>query len=122
MKDVIDLMKGLTFIDDKKEVILILPTKKLDKKYPLYLYNLTKDVFVSTLFIKEYRDNKVVFIYDYFNLDEEKKIYYWVSYNAETHIWEIKRMKEEELKEVQLTMIKERRSKTNGIVRKYIQV
>ena len=115
-------LSGLIIIDKNKEVLLIQPTKKIQSNHKLYLHNLSKNYFVSTLFIQSVNDKKVMFDYNDFELDKKKQIFYRVRYDLETHKYIIRRENEKNLTDIFVSMEEEKRNERCKRVRKYLEV
>lgn len=113
-----DFYTGRIVVDNDKNTYLILPTKKSDGKYRLYLHNLTENEFVSTLFITYMDEKRSIFRFNRFDLGSKLKRFYVILWNNLTDMYEVLEENTEKLTETFVYM-EEERKKQKKYIRRY---
>ena len=117
-----EVLSGLVFVDMNRDVLLIQPTKKISSQHKLYIHNLSKNRFVSTLFVKKVNNNLIVFDYNDFDLEGKRQIFYRVNYDVENNNFEIHRVRRKKISDVFVNMEFIKRKEQCKRIRKYIEV
>ncbi len=113
-----DFYIGRIVVDNERNTYLILPTKKSDSKYRIYLHNLTDNEFVSTLFITHMDEKRSIFRFNRFDLGSKLKRFYVILWDNLTDTYQIREENTEKLSEIFIDMEEERR-KQKKYIRRY---
>lgn len=101
---------GRICIDNRGNTLLIQPTKKRNTEHYHYIYNLTEDRFVSTLYLKNKDDKKTTYKYDDLDLNNKWKRNYLLSVNNETGDINIQETNQVDMKKEDLQKEENRRN------------